>query len=123
MLTRIRNAVRNKAERVDCSNSKLCAGIAKVLKEEGYITDFDIIDDGHQGILRVHLRYGPHGEQLINVLKRESKPGCRVYVKADDVPRPLSGLGISIVSTNRGVLSDRGCRTENVGGELLCSVE
>ncbi len=123
MLTRIRNAVRNKADRVDCANSKLCAGIAKVLKEEGYITGFDIIDDGRQGILRVHLRYGPHGEQLINTLKRESKPGCRVYVKSDEVPRPLSGLGISIVSTNRGVLSDRGCRNENVGGELLCTVE
>jgi small subunit ribosomal protein S8 len=123
MLTRIRNAVRNKAKKVDCRNSKVCAGIAKVLKEEGYVEDFAVIDDGRQGILRVNLRYGPHGEQLIHRLDRESKPGRRVYTKVKDLPRPLAGLGICIVSTSQGVLSDRQARSAAVGGELLCVVE
>lgn len=123
MLTRIRNAARNKAKTVDCRNSKVCTGIAKVLKAEGYITDYAVIDDGRQGILRVELRYGPHGEQLIHTVMRESRPGRRVYRKVDDLPRPLAGLGIAIVSTSRGVLSDRQARTEHVGGELLCTVE
>lgn len=123
MLTRIRNAVRNQAPRVDCLNSKVARGIAKVLKEEGYIEDFNVIEDGRQGILRLDLRYGPRGEQLINMIQRESKPGCRVYSKVGDLPRPLAGLGICIVSTSHGVLSDRQARQANVGGELLCTVE
>lgn len=123
MLTRIRNATRNKADRVDVRNSKVCAGIAGVLKDEGYINDYSVIDDGRQGILRVNLRYGPHGEDIINLIRRESKPGCRVYTKAKDLPRPLGGLGIAVVSTPVGVLSDRKARTQNVGGELLCTVE
>jgi small subunit ribosomal protein S8 len=123
MLTRIRNAARNKAPRVDCRNSKVCAGIAKVLKEEGYITGFDIIEDGRQGILRLDLKYGPHGEQIINVITRMSKPGCRVYSGVEELPRPMAGLGIAIVSTPKGVLSDRQARKERVGGELLCVVE
>ncbi|GAB4194110.1 MAG: 30S ribosomal protein S8 [Phycisphaeraceae bacterium] len=123
MLTRIRNAARNKAKRVDCRNSKICAGIAKVLKDEGYVADFYVIDDGRQGILRIELRYGPNGEQLINSLTRQSKPGRRVYAKSDRLPRPLGGLGIAIVSTSRGVMSDRQARKEHVGGELLCTVE
>jgi len=123
MLTRIRNAARNKAERVNCRNSKVCAGIAKVLKEEGYINDFAVIDDGRQGVLRIDLRYGPHGEKIINVLKRQSKPGLRVYRNHRELPKPLGGLGIGIVSTPKGVLSDRQARKEHVGGELLCTVE
>ncbi len=123
MLTRIRNAVRNKAPRVDCRNSKVCAGIAKVLKEEGYITGFDTIEDGRQGILRLDLKYGPHGEQIINAITRMSKPGCRVYSGVETLPRPMAGLGIAIVSTPKGVLSDRQARKERVGGELLCVVE
>jgi small subunit ribosomal protein S8 len=123
MLTRVRNAARNKVERVDCRHSNICRGIAKVLKEEGYITDFTVIEDGRQGILRVSLRYGPHGEPLFHLLKRESKPGRRVYVHAASMPRPLAGLGIAIVSTPRGVLSDRQARAQNVGGEWLCTVE
>jgi small subunit ribosomal protein S8 len=123
MLTRIRNAVRNKAPRVDCRNSKICQGIAGVLKDEGYINDFVVIDDGRQGILRINLRYGPHGEQIIHTIRRESKPGRRVYRGVQELPRPLAGLGISIVSTPRGVLSDRKARTEHVGGELLCTIE
>ena len=123
MLTRIRNAARNKATKVDCRHSKVCAGIAKVLKEEGYITGYDVIADGRQGILRVELKYGPRGEELIHTLTRESKPGCRVYKKSADLPRPLAGLGIAIISTPKGVLSDRQARAEKVGGELLCTVE
>ena len=123
MLTRIRNAARNKAARVDCRNSKICTGIAKVLKDEGYIADYAVIDDGRQGILRVDLRYGPRGEDLIHLLQRESKPGRRVYTKVAELPRPLEGLGIAIVSTPKGVLSDRQARAQRVGGELLCIVE
>jgi len=123
MLTRVRNAARNKAKRVDCRNSKICAGIANVLKDEGYVAGYSVIDDGRQGILRVELRYGPLGEQLIHTLKRESKPGCRVYTKAENLPRPMGGLGIAIISTSTGVLSDRKARESHVGGELLCTVE
>lgn len=123
MLTRIRNAASKRAKHVDCRNSKICTGIANVLKSEGYVSDYSVIDDGRQGILRVELRYGPNGEQLFHQLKRASKPGCRVYRKVDELPRPLAGLGICIVSTSRGVLSDRQARTEQVGGELLCTVE
>ena len=123
MLTRIRNAARNKAKTVDCRNSKVCAGIAAALKAEGYINDHAIIDDGRQGILRVQLRYGPHGEQLFHSITRESRPGRRVYRKVEDLPRPLAGLGVAIVSTSRGVLSDRQARRERVGGELLCTIE
>jgi len=123
MLTRIRNAARNQAPTVDCRNSKVCTGIADVLKQEGYINDFTVIDDGRQGILRVELKYGPHGEQLFSSLKRESKPGCRVYKKVDEIPRPLGGLGITIISTSKGIISDRVAREEKVGGELLCSVQ
>ena len=123
MLTRIRNAARNAAEYVNCRNSKLCKGIAKVLKEEGYISDYAVIDDERQGILRIELRYGPQGQSLFNVLKRESKPSRRIYVGVKDLPRPLAGLGIAIVTTSKGVMSDRQARAEQVGGELLCTVE
>jgi small subunit ribosomal protein S8 len=123
MLTRIRNAVRNGFKQVDCLNSKVCTGIAKTLQEEGYIASYEVLGDGKQGILRIQLRYGPHGEQLINRLKRESRPGRRVYRKVKELPRPLAGLGIAIVSTPRGVMSDRQARQAHVGGEWLCTVE
>ncbi len=123
MLTRIRNAVKNRSENVDCLNSKVCVGIAKVLKEEGYINDYAVIDDARQGILRVDLKYGPLGEDVIHRIQRNSKPGCRVYTKVQDLPRPLGGMGIVIVSTPSGVLSDRQAREKRVGGELLCTVE
>lgn len=122
MLTRIRNAVRNSAKQVDCLNSKVNRGIAGVLREEGYISSFDVIDDGRQGIIRVKLKYGERGETVINHIKRESRPGCRVYRGKSEIPRPLQGLGISIVSTSTGVMSDRQCREKNVGGELLCTI-
>ncbi len=123
MLTRIRNAVRNKARKVDIACTKVCIGIAKVLKEEGYIDDYNVIEDSRQGILRIDLRYGAQGQQLIHLIQRESRPGRRVYTRCKDLPRPLSGLGICIVSTPMGVLSDRQARKEHVGGELLCTVE
>ncbi|MEX2216623.1 MAG: 30S ribosomal protein S8 [Phycisphaeraceae bacterium] len=123
MLTRVRNAARNKAATVNCLNSKICRGIAQVLKDEGYIGAFHVIEDGRQGILRLELRYGPRGEPTFSVLKRESKPGKRVYVGVNEIPRPMAGMGIAIVSTPRGVLSDRKARSEKVGGELICTVE
>ncbi|MEM1353648.1 MAG: 30S ribosomal protein S8 [Planctomycetota bacterium] len=123
MLTRIRNATRNQSEQVRVLNSKVCRGIADVLKSEGYISDYDVIEDGRQGLIRIDLKYGPNGEQLIQLIKRESRPGCRVYRKVADLPRPLAGLGIAILTTPKGVLSDRQCRDQKVGGELLCTVE
>jgi small subunit ribosomal protein S8 len=122
MLTRIRNAVRTGSREVKVPASGVKAGIADVLKQEGYILGYDKIDDGKQGILRIQLKYGPLGEKLITTLKRESKPGCRVYRGSENLPKVLSGLGIAIVSTSRGVLSDRQCREQKVGGELLCTV-
>ena len=122
MLTRIRNAVRNHAPVVDCLNNKLNRGVAKVLADEGYVTKFDVIDDGRQGILRVTLKYGPRGEQILHQIDRVSKVGCRVYQRVAELPRPMQGMGVVIVSTSRGVMSDRRCRDENVGGELVAIV-
>jgi len=122
MLTRIRNAARVHRKEVFIPSSKLKVGIARVLKEEGYINDFDVIDDNRQGRLRIHLKYGQRGEDVIHQLDRVSKTGRRVYRGVADIPRVLDGLGIAIVSTSRGVFSDRRCRDENVGGELLCTV-
>tara|TARA_X000000368_G_scaffold385366_1_gene344575 strand:+ start:82 stop:480 length:399 start_codon:yes stop_codon:yes gene_type:complete len=122
MLTRVRNAVRNHVPTVSCLNSKLNRGVAQVLSDEGFIDGFEVIDDGRQGRLDVHLRYGERGEKVINTIKRESKPGCRVYCSVEDLPRPLGGLGIAIVSTSSGIMSDRRCRQENVGGEVVATV-
>lgn len=122
MLTRIRNAGRNHAKEVTVLNSKVNRGVLDVLVKEGYINGFDVIEDGRQGVVRVQLRYGPRGETVLNRIDRVSKPGCRVYRKFDELPRPLQGLGIAVVSTSRGVLSDRMCREQRVGGEVLCQV-
>jgi small subunit ribosomal protein S8 len=122
MLTRIRNALRARHEVVNVPASKICEGVCGVLKDEGYIADYRRIDDNKQGLLRVYLKYGQHGEDVVVELKRVSKPGRRVYRGVSELPRPLNGLGISVVSTSRGVLSDRQCRQENVGGEVLCTV-
>ncbi len=122
MLTRIRNAVRTGKTQVSIPSSKVKVGIAKVLKEQGYVNDFDVIEDAKQGVLRVDLKYGPRGEDLIHSLKRESKPGCRRYVGAEDLPKVQDGLGIAILSTSQGILSDQACRERRIGGELLCSV-
>ena len=122
MLTRIRNASRVNKKDVNIKASKVCEGVAKVLKEEGYIADYDKIDDGKQGIVRVTLKYSIDGEAIISEIKRESKPGRRVYQKVGDLPDVLGGLGIAILSTSKGILSDKQCRTENVGGEIICTV-
>lgn len=122
MLTRIRNAARVRHKTVSIPSSKIKVGIAKVLRDEGYVIGYDVIDDGKQGRLRVELKYGARGEDVIRNIRRISKGGCRVYKGVADVPRVLDGLGIAIVSTNLGVLSDRVCRERKVGGEVLCTV-
>ena len=122
MLTRIRNAVRNKAKQVTVISNKLNRGVAGVLENEGYINGFECVDDGRQGLIRIDLKYGSRGEQLINSVDRVSKGGCRVYRQVDDLPRPLQGLGIAIVSTSRGVMSDRRCRQERLGGEVVATI-
>jgi small subunit ribosomal protein S8 len=122
MLTRIRNAVRAGKKDVVIPSSKVKVGIADVLKSEGFIDDFDVVSDTKQGLLRVSLRYSKFGEQAIRSIRRSSKPGCRRYVGVDGLPRVLDGLGVAIVSTSQGVLSDRECRRRRVGGELLCTV-
>ena len=122
MLTRIRNALRSRHEVVNVRASKVCEGICQVLKDEGYIEDYKRIDDNKQGLLRVYLKYGPLGEDVVVELNRISTPGLRVYRGVDDLPRPLNGMGISVISTSCGVLSDRQCRQKKVGGEVLCEV-
>ncbi len=122
MLTRIRNALRAKHQVVNVRASNVCEGVCKVLKDEGYISDYKRIDDTKQGILRVYLKYGLDGQDVITEIKRVSRPGLRTYSSVKDIPRPSGGLGISIVSTSKGVMSDRQCRKENIGGEVLCSV-
>ncbi len=122
MLTRIRNAMRINRDQVNIKASNICEGIAAVLKKEGYIEDFDRIDDGKQGILRVTLKYDRDGQSVINEITRISKPGRRIYSSVDELPHVLGGMGIAIVSTSKGVMSDRDCRQANVGGEILCTV-
>lgn len=122
MLTRIRNAARVHHPQVSMPSSKLKVGIARVLKDEGYVRGFDVIEDAKQGILRIDLKYGARGEDVIHDIQRVSKGGRRVYKKVADLPRVLDGLGIAIVSTNMGVLSDQVCRERNVSGEVLCTV-
>jgi len=123
MLTRIRNGNAVGKRRVRVKRSKVCMGIAQVLKEEGYITDFVSIDDATgQGEIEVDLKYGERGEHVIQKIERFSRPGRRVYHGVRGMPRVMDGLGVTIVSTSRGVLSDRQCRKQKIGGELLCKV-
>ena len=121
MLTRIRNAIRIKAEKVDIPISKLKLEIAKILKEEGFIRAYKILKDRKQGILRVIPKY-VDSESVISELKRISKPGRRVYVSSKEIPVVMGGLGIAIITTSKGILSDRVCRLEGVGGEVVCYV-
>ncbi len=122
MLTRIRNANRIERKQVLIPKSKICVGIAHVLKDEGYSEDFDVIDDQVQGQIRVKLKYATNGDKVIHTLDRQSKPGRRLYKGVGELPRVLNGLGIAVVSTSKGVMSDRRARENNVGGELLCTV-
>jgi small subunit ribosomal protein S8 len=122
MLTRIRNGANVSKAEVKIKASNICQGIAVVLKEEGYVSDFDRIDDGQQGVLRLTLKYDVLGNSAITDIQRTSKPGRRIYASVDELPRVLGGLGIAIVSTSKGVMSDKNCRQANVGGEVLCTV-
>ena len=122
MLTRIRNANRVGRRMVLVPKSKICGGIAQVLKDEGYIDQFDVIDDGKQGQIRLKLKYSMNGDKVIHELDRASKPGRRIYRGVGELPRVLNGMGIAVVSTSKGVMSDRKAREQNVGGELLCTV-
>jgi small subunit ribosomal protein S8 len=122
MLTRIRNATRAGKPQVQVKASKACEGIAAVLKKEGFIEEYDRIDDGKQGILRIMLKYDQSGRAVIHEIKRMSKPGCRMYSAVDDLPVVLGGLGIVVVSTSKGIVSDRNCRESKMGGEVLCMV-
>ena len=124
MLTRIRNAVRVERPHVDMPVSKVKRGVADVLKREGYIWDWSEVssESGPVDLLRIELKYGPNGERVIRHIKRISKPGRRVYNKSQMLQPILNGLGISVISTNRGVISDREARQRNLGGEVLCEV-
>ena len=122
MLTRIRNAARVNKNEVRVKASNICEGIANVLKKEGYIDDYDRIDDGKLGFLRIMLKYDQEGRSIINEIQRTSKPGCRIYAPVDKLPRVLAGMGIAVISTSKGVMSDKSCREANVGGEILCTV-
>ena len=122
MLTRVRNGLMVEKSEVAVPNSKIKIEIVKLLKDEGYIIDYDRIDDGNQGLIRVTLKYTAVGSPVISEIKRVSKPGCRVYSEVKELPKVLGGLGITVVSTSKGVMSDRVCRRENVCGELICMV-
>lgn len=122
MLTRMRNALAQRMMSVVMPSSKVKLSIAEVLKREGFITDFEIIENDKQNDLKVIFKYGPEGEYVIQDIKRFSTPGCRRYRNVQELPVVLNGLGIAIVSTNQGVLSDRECRQRNVGGEVFCTV-
>lgn len=122
MLARIRNANVVRHEKLDIPSSKLKAEIADILKREGYVRDYEVIQDNKQGILRIFLKYGANNERVITGLKRISKPGLRVYAKADEVPKVLNGLGTAVVSTSKGVLSDKEARAQAVGGEVLAYI-
>lgn len=122
MLTRIRNGVRANFETVEMPLSKLKVNVARVLKDEGYILDYQVLDKGIQGTLKVDLKYGPNNENVITGIRRVSKPGLRQYNKSVRIPKVMSGLGVAILSTSQGVVSDREARMRNIGGELLCEV-
>ena len=122
MLTRLRNAGSARHETVDVPNSKMKKAIAEILLEEGYIKSFQLIDDGTQGVIRITLKYLPGKEKAIQGLRRVSKPGLRVYAGADELPQVLRGLGIAIISTSKGIMTDKKARAQHVGGEVLAFV-
>ena len=122
MITRIRNAGMVNFRTVDVPLSSLKVDVAKVLKDEGYIEDYQIVKDTVQGTMRIDLKYGANGEKVVTGLSRVSKPGKRVYVKAGKIPKVMSGLGIAVLSTSKGVIADRQARQLGVGGEVLCNV-
>ena len=122
MLTRIRNANQMRYQEVSVPASNLKLSLAKILKEEGFIEDYKLVDENVQGTILVTLKYGQNKERVITGLKRISKPGLRVYAKNDEIPKVLNGLGIAIISTSRGVMTDKEARREKLGGEVLCYI-
>ena len=121
-LTRIRNANMVKHENLEVPASKIKRDIAEILKREGFIKDFESIEDDKQGVIRVFLKYGRNDERVITNLKRISKPGLRVYAKKDEVPRVLGGLGIAVISTSQGIMTDKEARKRGLGGEVICYI-
>lgn len=122
MLTRIRNAYAAKHQKVDVPISNIKVEIARILKEEGFINNYKMIGEGSRRNIRVYLRYGTKGEQVMSKIERVSKPGCRVYVGSGSIPSVLGGLGVNILSTSRGLMTDRRARREKIGGEILCRI-
>jgi small subunit ribosomal protein S8 len=121
-LTRIRNANMAYHEKVEVPASRVKRAMAEILKNEGYIKDYEYIEDGKQGILRIYLKYGPNKERVITGLKRISRPGLRIYAKKDQLPRVLGGLGIAVISTSKGIMTDKQARQEGLGGEVICYI-
>ena len=121
-LTRIRNANMAKHDSVEIPASNIKKSLAEILKQEGFIKDYEVTEDGKQGVIKVFLKYGPNGERVIPGLKRISKPGLRNYVSADNLPKVLNGLGIAIVSTSAGILTDKEAREKHIGGEVIAYV-
>ena len=122
MLTRIRNANAAKHEKVDIPNSNMKRAIAQILLDEGYIKGFEVVDNGNQGIIRVTLKYGPNKQRIIQGIRRVSKPGLRIYASCEEIPQVMHGLGVAIVSTSKGIMTDRAARKANVGGEVLAFI-
>ncbi len=122
MLTRVRNAVLVKKKEVNMPSSRLKVEVAKILKEEGYIKNFKVVDDNKQGRLSIMLKYTEDNRSVITGLQKISKPGCRIYCKGDAIPKVLAGLGIAVVSTSQGVITGRKCEEKGVGGEVLCYI-
>ena len=122
MLTRIRNANTVGHKTVEIPASKMKISMAEILKEEGYIKGYNVIEDNKQGIINVEMKYGANGEKVISGIKKISKPGLKTYAKADEVPRVLGGLGIAMISTSKGVMSDKDARKLGIGGEVICYV-
>jgi small subunit ribosomal protein S8 len=122
LLTRIRNGVKSKKREVNMPSFRLGIEVVKILKDEGYVKNYKVIDDKKQGILNVTLKYTEDNRSVISGLKRVSTPGCRIYCTRDSIPKVLDGLGVVIVSTSRGVLTGRGCEDLGAGGEVLCSI-
>ena len=122
LLTRIRNANTVNNDRIEVPGSKMKKAIVEILKSEGFIRDYEWVDNGHQGTIRVFLKYGPNKTKVISGLRRISKPGLRVYAKKDQVPRVLGGLGIAVLSTSKGIMTDKKARQDGLGGEVLCYI-
>lgn len=122
MLTRIRNANAAKHETVDIPNSNMKKAIAQILLDEGYIKSFEVVENANQGVIRITLKYGPNKQRVIQGLRRVSKPGLRIYAGSEEIPQVMHGLGVAIISTSKGIMTDRAARKANVGGEVLAFV-